>query len=111
MARYDTCLETTTKCIAAVERCAAICGTSGNKHRERCAMCDKDCADAGRLVEALMLRGSEFAGDACALHAETCDAVVECCAEFPEETCCVEAMNAARACAEACRACTTREAA
>ena len=108
---YDDCLHTTPKCIAAAERCAAMCGTSGNAERERCAVLARDCADVGRLVEALMLRGSRYASDACALHAVTCDAFADYCAKWPNESCCKEAMTAARACAVACRACSTKEAA
>ena len=102
---YDDCVSTTQKCIAAAERCAASCGTSGNAVRERCAVFAHDCADAGRLVEAFMLRGSAFASQACALHAVTCDALADECAKCGNETCCKEAMIAARACAVACRAC------
>lgn len=108
---YDNCLETTQKCVAAAERCAAECGTSGNTERERCAVLARDCADVGRLVEALMLRGSAYAPEACALHAVTCDAFADYCARWPTETCCKEAMTAARACAIACRACATKDAA
>jgi hypothetical protein len=88
-----------------------ICGTSGNAERERCAVLARDCAEVGRLVETLMLRGSTFAAGACALHAETCDAFADYCAKWPEEACCKEAMTAARACAVACRSCVTSEAA
>jgi hypothetical protein len=102
---YDNCFVTTPKCIAAAERCAASCGTSGNAERERCAVLARDCADVGRLTEALMLRNSAFAAEACALHALTCDAFADYCAKFPNEACCREAMIAARECAVACRAC------
>jgi hypothetical protein len=108
---YDDCLATTQKCIAAAERCARICGTSGEAERERCAVLARDCADVGRLVEALMLRASPYAPDACALHAVTCDAFADYSARWPNESCCKEAMMAARACAVACRACATKEAA
>lgn len=108
---YDQCIDTTTRCIAAAERCVAICGTSGDAERERCAALGRDCADVGRLVEALMLRGSPYASDACGLHAVTCDAFADYCAKWPKERCCNEAMIAARACAKACRSCATREAA
>jgi hypothetical protein len=108
---YNDCLETTPKCIAAAERCAATCGTSGDAERERCAVLARDCADVGRLVETLMLRRSSYAPDACALHAVTCDAFADYCAKWPNETCCREAMIAARACAVTCRACATRDAA
>ena len=106
---YDSCLETTAKCIATAERCAATCGTSGNGERERCAVLGRDCADVGRLVETLMLRRSPYAPDACALHAVTCDAFADYCAKWPNEACCKEAMIAARKCAEACRACGTKK--
>jgi len=108
---YDDCLNTTPKCIAAAERCAASCGTSGDKEREKCAALARDCADAGRLVEMLMLRGSRFAPEACALHGLTCDALADQCAKWPNDACCKEAMNAARACAIACRACSAKGAA
>ena len=107
----EECLVTTPKSIAAAERCAAICGTSGDPERERCAVLGHDCADVGRLVEALMLRGSPYAPDACALHAQTCDAFADYCAKWPKEACCREAMVAARACSKACRACAVKEAA
>lgn len=108
---YDQCLDTTAKCIAAAERCASICGTSGDRERERCATLGRDCADVGRLVETLMLRGSGYAPDACALHAVTCDAFADYCAKWPTESCCKEAMMAARACAAECRACSRKGAA
>lgn len=108
---YDDCLNTTPKCIAAAERCAAVCGTSGDKEREKCAVLARDCADVGRLVEMLMLRGSHYAPDACALHALTCDSFADYCAKWPNDSCCKEAMNTARACAAACRACATKGAA
>jgi hypothetical protein len=108
---YDDCLQTTSKCVAAAERCAAECGTSGDVKRERCAMLARDCADVGRLVEALMLRRSPYAASACLLHAETCDAFADCCAKWLNDACCRDAMTAARACAVACRACGTRAAA
>jgi hypothetical protein len=110
-APYDKCLRTTTRCVAAAERCAAICGTSGDVERERCAMLGHDCSEVGRLVEALMLRGSSFVAEACGLHAITCDALADYCAKWPNEACCREAMTAARECAVACRACETQEAA
>jgi hypothetical protein len=108
---YDDCLATTQNCVAAAERCAAGCGTSGNAERERCAVLARDCADVGRLVEALMLRGSVYAPEACALHAVTCDAFADYCAKWPAEACCKEAMTAACACASACRACARKGAA
>jgi hypothetical protein len=108
---YNDCLETTAKCIAAAERCAMICGTSGDAERERCAVLGRDCADVGRLVEMLMLRDSPYGPDACALHAVTCDAFADYCAKWPNEACCQEAMTAARACAVTCRSCATKEAA
>jgi hypothetical protein len=108
---YDDCLNTTSQCIAAAERCISICWTSGDRERERCAVLGRDCADVGRLVEALMLRGSDYAPDACALHAVACDAFADYCAKWPNESCCKEAMTAARACAEACRACSRKDAA
>jgi hypothetical protein len=108
---YEDCLLTTANCISAAERCIATCGTSGDRERERCAVLGRDCADVGRLVQALMLRASPYAGEACALHAVTCDAFADYCARWPKESCCREAMIAARACADACRACATKEAA
>jgi hypothetical protein len=108
---YDECLATTVRCIGAAERCAAICGTSGDRERERCAVFGRDCADVGRLVEALMLRRSPYAGEACALHAVACDNFADFCAKWPNEGCCHEALTAARACAIACRACEVKEAA
>jgi hypothetical protein len=108
---YEDCLLTTANCISAAERCIAMCGTSGDREREKCAVLGRDCADAGRFVEALMMRGSPYAAQACALHAATCDAFADYCAKWPREACCQEAMKAARACAVACRACTTKEAA
>ena len=108
---YDNCLETTLKCIAAAERCAVICGTSGDTERERCAVLARDCADIGRLVESLMQRASPYAPDACAVHAVSCDAFADYCARWPNESCCQEAMIAARACAIACRSCSTGQAA
>ena len=107
---YEDCLFTTPKCIAGAERCAAVCGTSGDADRERCAVLARDCADVGRLVEALMLRGSPYVREACALHAVTCDALAGHCAKWPNESCCKEAMEAARACADACRVCATQAA-
>jgi hypothetical protein len=108
---YDNCLRTTAQCTVAAERCAAVCGTSGDAERERCAVLGRDCADIGRLVEALMLRGSSYVPEACAIHAVACDAFADYCAKWPQQICCREAMIAARACAVACRACQTREAA
>lgn len=108
---YVACSETTSDCIAAAERCAVACGTSGDAERERCALFARDCADVGRLVEALMLRRSPYASNACLLHATACDDFADCCAKWPNKACCREAMNAARACAAACRACAVREAA
>jgi len=107
---YNDCLHTTSTCIAATERCAAECGTSGNTTRERCALLARDCADVGRLVETLMLRQSPYADGACLLHARTCDAFADYCAKCPNEACCKEAMAAARACAAACRACASEAA-
>ena len=74
-------------------------------------MLARDCADVGRLVEALMLRRSPYAVTACLLHAETCDTFADCCAKWPTEACCKDAMAAARACAVACRACGSKAAA
>ena len=108
---YDDCLDTTNRCIAAAERCVAMCGTSGDAERECCAVLGRDCADVGRLVAALMLRRSPYAAAACVLHATTCDAFADDCAKWPAEACCKEAMIAARACAVACRICGNREAA
>jgi len=111
IALYNDCLKTTAECIAAAERCAACCGTSGDTERERCAVLGRDCADVGRLAETLMLRSGRFAADACLLHALTCDAFADYCAKWPNVACCAEAMTAARACAVACRSCARKEAA
>jgi hypothetical protein len=108
---YDDCLNTTRKCISAAEQCASVCRTSGDAERERCATLARDCADIGRLVEVFMLRASPFAPQACGLHAVTCDALAEYAAKWPGESCCREALAAARACAVACRACATKAAA
>ena len=107
----DTCIDTTTTCIAAAERCVAECGTSGDANRERCAVLGRDCADIGRLVEGLMLRNSVYVAEACELYAASCDAFADYCARMPEHACCNEAMEAARACAKACRVCATKAAA
>jgi hypothetical protein len=101
----DICIDTTTGCIAAAERCVSECGTSGDADRERCAVLGRDCADIGRLVEGLMLRNSRYLGDACDLHAQSCEAFADKCATMLEHQCCKEAMEAARNCAKACRAC------
>jgi len=45
------------------------------------------------------------------LHARTCDALADYCAKWPNDACCKDAMIAARACAVACRACGSKEAA
>ena len=107
----DTCLETTTRCVATAERCVTECGTSGDVERERCAVLGRDCADIGRLVESLMLRNSPYVAEACALHAASCDAFADYCARMLQYSCCNEAMNAARACAKACRTCASKVAA
>ena len=111
VAVYIGCLETTSDCIAAAERCAVTCGTSGKEKRERCALVAHDCADIGRLVETLMLRHSRYASDACRLHATACDDFADCCAQWPHVDCCRDAQKAARACAVACRTCVMQEAA
>jgi hypothetical protein len=108
---YIGCLETTSDCIAAAERCGVTCGTSGNVERERCALVAHDCADIGRLVETLMLRHSRYAGDTCLLHATACDDFADYCAKWPHADCCRDARRAARACAAACRAYGLQEAA
>ena len=107
----DTCIVTTTECVAAAERCVSECGTSGDTERERCAVLGRDCADIGRLVEALMLRQSPYVAEACALYAVSCDAFADFCAKMLQHKCCKDAMDAARACAKACRACATTAAA
>ena len=111
MSNRADCLATTARCNAAAERCIAACATSGDPERERCAVLGRDCADVGRLVEALMQRDSPYVRDACALHAATCDAFAEYCAKWPKEACCHDAMIAARACSVACRVCATSRAA
>jgi hypothetical protein len=111
MSNCGECLETTARCTAAAERCIAVCATSGDRERERCAVLGRDCADIGRLVEALMQRDSPYMPAACALHAKACEAFAEYCAKWPHDFCCHEAMLAARACAVACRVCATSKAA
>jgi|SRR5687768_9437852 hypothetical protein len=107
----DTCIDITTKCVAEAERCVSECGTSGDAERERCAVLGRDCADIGRLVESLMLRESPYVAEACALHATSCDAFADYCAKMLQYECCRKAMDAARACAKACRECATKVAA
>lgn len=107
----DKCVEAIAVCTAAAERCAACCGTSGNLKREQCALLGRDCADVGRLAQALLLRDSPYAAEACALHAETCDAYADYCEKWPKKACCRSALLAARACASACRVVCTAEAA
>jgi hypothetical protein len=111
MSNCGECLNTTPRCTAAAERCIAACATSGDRERARCAVLGRDCADLGRLVEALMQRDSPYVPDACALHAKACDAFADACAKWPMEACCHDAMVAARACSVACRVCATRRAA
>jgi len=111
VAVYVACLEATSDCTAAAERCAVACATSGDAERERCALFARDCADVGRLVEALILRRSPYAENACLLHATACEDFARYCAKWPDEACCRDAMLAARTCAAACRACAVREAA
>ena len=111
MSVYHDCLRATSKCVATAERCAAVCGSSGDAQHERCAMLARDCADVGRLVVALILRQSPHAASACLLHAETCDAFADSCAKWPNDACCRDAMKAALACAVACRSCRSMAAA
>jgi len=107
----DRSFEAIGTCTAAAERCAACCGTSADVERERCAVLGRDCADVGRLAEALVLRNSRYAAEACTLHATTCEAFADYCAKWPKENCCKAAMLAARACARACRLVGTGQAA
>jgi hypothetical protein len=62
----------------------------------------RECADVGRLAEALLLRHSPTAAAVCALHAATCDAFADHCAKWRKKACCKAAMVAARECATAC---------
>ena len=101
----EGCIGTTVRCIEACEKCAAECGTSGDKAREACAVVAHDCADIGSLSLALMSRGSKYVKDICAVHAKVCDACAEMCAKFPTCACCKACMEACRACAVECRAC------
>jgi hypothetical protein len=96
---FGDCLTTTAACIAACERCAKECGLSGDPEREKCAALCRDCADVARLSEALMLRGSPYATDLCALHEELCQACADLCSQFTHACC--------QACAKACAACAT----
>jgi hypothetical protein len=111
VAVYIGCLASTSDCIAAAERCAVACGTSGKAERGRCALFAHDCAAIGRLVETLMLRHGRYASDACRLLATACDDFADLCAQWPHADCCRDAQKAARACAAACRTCVMEEAA
>jgi len=97
------CVDTTVRCIEACERCAAECGTSGDREREKCAVQARDCADIASLSLTLMSRQSRYADAICAAHAQACVACAEMCAKF-KHACCVECMNACRACAKECGA-------
>ena len=107
----DRCVEALGRCTTAAERCAACCGTSGDVERERCAELGRDCAEVGRLAEALLARNSPYAAELCALHAATCDALADYCAKWRKKACCKAAMLAARECASACRRVCIEEAA
>lgn len=69
----------------------------------RCIELDRDCADFCRFAAQLMSRGSESAGDICALCAEVCQACGEECAKHDSMEHCRECAEACRRCAEECR--------
>jgi hypothetical protein len=104
-ASFEKCLKTTAACIVACERCATECSAAGDRAREKCAAIARDCADICRLAEALMVRGSAFAGLACALCEKSCNACAAECAKFPKDACCKACLEACRACAVECKGC------
>ena len=101
----EPCVDTTVRCLEACERCAAECGLSGDREREKCAALARDCADIASLSLALMARGSAYADMLCGVHALACEACAEQCAKFPDCECCRNCVEACRACAVECKAC------
>jgi hypothetical protein len=69
----------------------------------RCIGLDIDCAQVCQMAVAFMAGGSDYAGAACRLCAEICDACAQECARHDVDHC-QQCAEACRRCAQACRA-------
>ena len=96
--KFAACIEACNACATACDHCAAACLAEDDpKAMTRCIALDIDCAQLCRFAAGAMARGSDMAGEICALCAKLCIACAEECAKHDMEHC--------QACARACRQC------
>jgi hypothetical protein len=95
---HRACIEACNACADACDHCAAACLQEQDvKSMARCIARDMDCAAICRAAAGFMARDSPFAGPACELCAQICQACGEECSKHPMDHC--------QACAKACLRC------
>jgi hypothetical protein len=100
---HQSCIDACNACADACDHCASACLQEQDpKMMVRCIAIDMDCAAACRLAAGMMARDSTFAGQACKLCSEICQACAHECARHSMGHC-QQCAQACRRCAEECR--------
>lgn len=98
--RYSECIEACMACVLACEGYLQI--ERANEHSVYVSLC-KDCAEICLLCARLIARGSQYFHEMCLVCVYVCRA---CAKEGDKEmlinNCCVQSINACRACEEVC---------
>lgn len=98
------CIDDCLACARSCREAFAHCLEKGGKHAEATHITLLlDCAESCDMSAAMMLRGSEFHAQHCALCAEVCKACEESCEEFAGDAMMAACADACRQCFESCR--------
>ena len=103
-AEMQECIQNCIDCARSCKETLAHCLSKGGKHAaEAHIRLLIDCAEACDMSASMMLRGSEFHAQHCALCADICKACEESCEEFPDDATMKRCEDACRRCFESCR--------
>lgn len=96
---FQPCIDACNACASACDRCAAAClEEDPSQQLARCIALDLDCAAICRVAAGYLARGSELAGEICAMCALACERCADECLHH-------EHLSHCRLCADACRKC------
>lgn len=102
--RFHDCIAACNACAVACDHCAVAClQEDAPEQLTRCIALDVDCAAICRLAAGYMARGSELAGELCAVCALVCERCAEECELHAHMDHCRDCAEACRRCAEQCR--------
>jgi hypothetical protein len=100
----ESCIRECLDCARICRQTMAHCLTKGGKHAEASHILTlQDCAESCEMSAAMMLRGSPFHAQHCAMCGEVCKACEESCEAFAGDAAMKACEDACRRCAESCR--------